>query len=835
MGNPVSIKKDTIVYNATAFHVSENAMLENLLKKMPGMEVSSDGTVSVNGEKVDRITVGGKTFFFNDPTMAVKNLPAKIVEKIKVIDKKKEEAEFIGVATKDDKEKVMDVELKEEYKKGWFGNAKFSGGAPLASSEDKDAMGTPDFLFNGNALLAGYNEKDQLTILGSGKNFTNDETVMVYSDFNSDETDPLASKKGLETAAQAGANYNTSRIKGFDSNVSVNYIFTQKDAREKSARTSFQQSAPDITTDSEYLGKGNNHRINAAIDIANEDDSKYLIIIRPTFAYTSKDSDLTNSSETSSGGEKKNSSVSLGTAHSDLFVTRTDFKFGIKDLGKERRSLTLSGSYNYRGIIGNSSELSITDYSSYSDRRHLLYDSRNYRNAAEGVLTYVEPLADKWDFQAKVTGCYIGSRLTKDAFSGDDGSRNDYYSAISNNDDWLLRERLLMQWKNDNTTALFGAQLDQEQNVTFSRSLGKESTVGKEKWVFNWAPYAEIEWKKDNTSLTFDYGGRSKTPSGALIVPTLDVSNPVQMTAGNTYLRPSFSHYCYFGFRSSNPQRYSFINVSLQGNLSTNEFVYASWFDADGNRYAVPVNSRDPGVSSQLNVSYSTPLDKEKHFSFSLYGFARCSFNTSYQATSLLPGLDKDNFNYDEFMSAFWGNADGDLFYSGASGFARSRTNTITYDIHPSFEYKLDNFSAELSAGASNTITKYTLNPDADINSWDFEVNGNVLYSAPKGWEFETFANYYFYRGYSAGYGEPEFIWNIGISKQIKAVSLSLRVNDILNQRKALSRTATEDYVQDVYRNVIGRCFLVGISLNFGKMNAKNNERAQDAMWNMMF
>lgn len=89
LGNPVTIRKDTMEFNATAFHVGENAMLEDLLKKMPGMEVAPDGTVTVNGEKVDKITVGGKTFFFNDPSMAVKNLPAKIVEKIRVIDKKK--------------------------------------------------------------------------------------------------------------------------------------------------------------------------------------------------------------------------------------------------------------------------------------------------------------------------------------------------------------------------------------------------------------------------------------------------------------------------------------------------------------------------------------------------------------------------------------------------------------------------------------------------------------------------------------------------------------------------------------------------------------------------
>ena len=107
IGNPIVIKKDTIEFNASSFRVGENAMLEDLIKKMPGMEVSSDGSVTLNGEKIDKITVGGKTFFFNDPTAALRNLPAKIVEKIKVIDKTKDAAEASGIVTKDDKEKVM--------------------------------------------------------------------------------------------------------------------------------------------------------------------------------------------------------------------------------------------------------------------------------------------------------------------------------------------------------------------------------------------------------------------------------------------------------------------------------------------------------------------------------------------------------------------------------------------------------------------------------------------------------------------------------------------------------------------------------------------------------
>ena len=97
VGNAITVKQDTIEYNASSFKVGEGAMLEDLLKKMPGMEIGEDGSVSVNGEKVNKITVGGKTFFFDDPNAALKNLPAKIVDKVKVIDKTKDEAQGTAI------------------------------------------------------------------------------------------------------------------------------------------------------------------------------------------------------------------------------------------------------------------------------------------------------------------------------------------------------------------------------------------------------------------------------------------------------------------------------------------------------------------------------------------------------------------------------------------------------------------------------------------------------------------------------------------------------------------------------------------------------------------
>ena len=142
-------------------------MLADLLKKMPGIKVGSDGSVKVNGESVNRITVDGKTFFQKDPGLAVKTLPAKIVDKIQVIDRAKDDAEFSGVGTKADQEKVMDIMLRDEYQKGWFGNVKLSGGADL-NGKDSD-KGNGAALFNGNAMVSHYSPKDQTILLASAK------------------------------------------------------------------------------------------------------------------------------------------------------------------------------------------------------------------------------------------------------------------------------------------------------------------------------------------------------------------------------------------------------------------------------------------------------------------------------------------------------------------------------------------------------------------------------------------------------------------------------------------------------------------------------------------
>lgn len=838
IGNAIAVKNDTLIYNTSAFRVGENAMLEDLLKKMPGMEVAPDGTVMVNGEKVDKITIGGKTFFFNDPAMVVKNLPAKVVERIKVIDKKTDEAEFSGVSTKDEKEKVMDLELKSEYQEGWFGNAKLHSGFPI-KGEDANELSIGDkALFNASAMAAYYNEVDQITLLANGKNV--DEygggSVSVYT--GTDDIDSFAGREGIITSAQAGVNYNTERIGGMEMSSNVAYNFSNKDAREKSHRTSFQSIDSDIETDTEYNGIGTDSRLSANIILKNKDTERFLFNINPTFYYTARERNESYNSATTFGGGLLNSSQSSALSHTNVFNTRTSWNLGVQNLGKDNRSITFAGNFTYRNKAGNSSDYSITDFGELSDIKNLMYGTAVNYLATEGILSYVEPISTNWSLQTRFTACYISQGDDISAFNGIDGSANDNYSSYSRNQDLLLRERLLMQYEKDNAKAVFGLQIDQENVKITSKHLGVENITGKGNWTLNFAPYADVELRMDNAYITIDAGGRTEAPIGSLIIPTLNVTNPTQITTGNIYLKTGFQQNLNFRFRRNNPKTFSYVNARLRGGITHNGLVYASWFDKNGVRYAIPVNSKSPSYNVSGSFDYRRPLNEKKTLTLSISPMAGYTNSSSYQSKSRLSGLDKANFDYGKTMKWFWGDADGNVFYSGESGFAESKTNVLDYSLTIDVEYEIGNFYIMAGGFANNIISRYSLDESADNNIWTFITYGELLWFNEKGWEVTTDYVFNFYRGYSPGYGTPEYIWNARISKEIKAVTLSLSVSDILNQRRSYLgqiRKTSAEYVEDSYFNVMGRCILLGVSFNFGKMNAKNNSKVQSAIRQMAY
>ena len=832
IGNPVVVKKDTIEFNASSFRVGENAMLEDLLKKMPGMAVGEDGTVTLNGEKIDKITVGGKTFFFNDPTAALKNLPAKIIDKIKVVDKAKDEAAASGIVTKDDKEKVMDVELKDEYSKGWYGNAKLGGGATLTPDNDSRLIDDRGLLYNGNAMVTGYTEKDQVIFIGNAYNATAPgETFSYYG--NGDSASDFGSIQGLNSAAQAGVNYNTTRIKGMESTLNVNYKNNGKVSRKESSRTAFQEDGPDVVTEGGYDAAGRQNTVNASVEIKAKENEKYYLFIRPDVGYTTESVSTANSSSTASDGVQMNSSESATTSSSGRIYTNGGIYAGLKQLGKKNRSINIGIEYGYHDTRKDSHETSVVTASGQDTRKDIFYDT-DIRDFSGGLrFSYSEPLADRWTASATVLSRIFLNTDIKNA-SNPDGTYNEYYSSGTESRYLSERGSLAVQYSNDTSTVQFGVRMESVMNEIKAKSMGVETVTGKGEWLTNWAPFMSYQYQKGSNMIYAGYYGQASQPTGSSITPALNISNPVQITAGNIYLKPSFTHGLYCSFSGSNRETFSFFNAYMSSSMTTRSTVYASWIDGAGIRYAVPVNSQKPQSRAYMGASYNRPLGKERKFTFSASGYFNFTGSHSYQAKQSLEGLNLQTFDYNDFMQDFWGGADGNRFYSGESGFGESRTNTFNWAAELQMKYSIEKFDATLSASTNNRISRYSLDPTANMNTWSNLIKGNILYHPGKGWEIGTNLGYRFYYGYTNGFGKPEWQWDANISKSIKSVTLGLKMVDILNQTRSLQRTVSAEYMEDVYSNVLGRFFIFSVSFNFGKMNAKKNKNVEGAMWNLM-
>ena len=234
-----------------------------------------------------------------------------------------------------------------------------------------------------------------------------------------------------------------------------------------------------------------------------------------------------------------------------------------------------------------------------------------------------------------------------------------------------------------------------------------------------------------------------------------------------------------------------------------------------------------------LSANYTTPLDAKKIWTLSLNGGLSFGSYTNYLAQGVLPALDKDQFNYSEFMADFWGNAAGDRFYSGQSGFAETTTQTYTPNLGVNIRLNQDRYSVRVGVSAGGRLGRYSNKPEANMNTFSGRVYAEGSYTTKHEFEFQTELGYQMYAGYAEGYNRPELQWDASITKSIGAFNLSLQLKDILNQTRNLSHTITANYQEDTYRLVMGRYFLIGVKWNFGKMNAQHSQRAQSAAFNM--
>lgn len=857
IGNPIEVRQDTIIFNAASFTVGENQMLEDLLKRMPGMEVSKDGTVKYNGESIQKITVGGKTFFFDDPKMALKNLPAKVVDKVKVIDKVSDSEQFTGVAT--DREKVMDLEFKQEFQKGWFGNATVGAGTTLAGTRKDEMIDNRGFLYTGNAMVSGYNDKDQLVVVGGAYNapLDNDGGVIVIRSSEDEGSVVIGggmADGGIQTYRQAGANYNTMRIKGMETTAAANYNHSFIDSRSRSERNTFITGGNDIFTETENKNFTSGDNVKVNFEIKNTERKKFLFSFEPVFRYSGTKTERynENSSRQRGDGLHLNSATASNYGESRQFSHNASFTFGIKGLGDKRRNITLSGYYSLSDQSGDNREFSQTFLQDPAApaTRDLFYMSGTRNYSATARLSYVEPLAEKWTLSFNLNSNGTWRNYGKDAFERSAGQagfnasvldkkdytrKNDYYSSSTDNRYILFYEILQLQYKKNATSLQFGAQMQETLNETRARSLGHDTETGLGEWLLDWSPYFNLRWMKQQRNFNFSYSGRSIRPTVTRQLPVLDISVPTRLQLGNIYLRPAYSHSLSSSIYSNNPQKQLLFNLFMDLSLNQRQTVTASWFDEDGIQYAIPVNSAKPSLRGTLYAGSQIPLTKDKRLRLSASLSGTINRAVSYQNTRHIEGVDVDAFDYARFMESFWGDERGEHFYSGKSGFSESITNSLQLSPRLGINYRGNSFNAGLRGTTTFQQAHYSLDSAADTRTWSNQILFDTEWTTPHGWELGTEANYNFFKGFPSGYNDPYLMWNVKVTKNIKQFAIGIHLNDVLNSTRSTRHIANENYVEDMMYNQLGRHFFLTLKWNFGKLNAAKSRKASNAAMDMMF
>lgn len=831
VGTPMEMKGDTLVYNASSFRVMSNDNLADLLKKMPGVEVGEDGTVKVNGKEVSKITVGGRTFFLGDNKATLDNLPARIVDKVKVIDKESESAEFTGI--KGDKEKVMDVELKEEYKSGWFGNAKLSGGATASGKDDNGFKERKDLLFSGSAMVSAYGEKNQLTTIANGYNFMAPGSGMLVM-YDGNESDvPSLPYNGMHRRWQVGTNLNSDVIKGFTTDASVVYSSENVDKRSRTDRTSFKEDG-DLFDTSGEVENGNLDKFSVRAEFKKKNRKKTSLYFEPYFSWYDYNNTSTGNTQSLMEGVERNRSVSNTFSKKSGISTGGDLSAGIKKLGKDKRALTLDLDYTLSANDGKSTEYSKTTFASSGkeDIRDLIYDKDGSYSDIGGSLKYVEPFGKNWALSATLSSRYSVRKSTSEA-SNADGSANDYYSSVSDNYYFSNEGQLLAQFNKGKTNVQFGGQARLYKNENYARSFGLDTKTGVDEWQTTLSPFVNVRYSDKNNNVYFRLSSRTARPSSASIVPTFNIVNPTRITAGNIYLKPVTTESATASYRGSwGKARF---NGWMFGDYSSNSQVSAIWFDKNSIRYSIPVNTRKPSYTYSTDFNFFTPLSKDGKLQLSVSGGLAINRSVSYQSKGSLDGIDLDSFDYTGFMDNFWGDASGDRFYSGQSGFQESLTRILRTDLSIELTLNLERFSVQLAPAVNNSRSRYSLDSRANTNYWETFLSISPSYTSPHEFEFQSDFSYVILRGYGSGYDDDYVRWNLSVGKNIKSFNITLTAQDLLDSAKSLRRTVQDDYVQNSYTNVLGRRIILSFTWNFGKMDASKSGAAQNAMWNMAY
>ena len=843
IGNPIIVKKDTIEYSASSFKTTDNDMLEELLKKLPGVEVDSDGTITANGQTISKIMIDGKEFFLDDPQMATKNIPAKIINKIKVVEKKSEQAEFTGIDDGEE-EHVIDLSIKPGMMDGWFGNLMAGGGHDVPDKgyyTDGLTPGKDGWRYQAAGMLGQFKKKSQISIILNANNTNN----RGFNDMSSSMMQTMRGargmgrgvggwgRNGITTSWMAGAN---GAFDLLDDNMELNanYMYggSNRYVEEKSSVMTYNSDGSVRVEENSgaNFSRSDGHRFGVRIDHKFSENTS--VLFEPRFNFGTGDfMEFNNLS--ASDGDVSNSGVSMNSGYNKNW-TASGFLLFRQKLGKPGRTLSAMLNYNFSNNILNGLNQSLT--STYkvdsfdSEFINQRYDSNSKNSSFSARVVYTEPLGHDFYLEANYSYSYNISKNLKKTFNGGNNyySSTDsgypggifYYDISGETFDPVYSNDILNRYVNQSGGLTFMYQKE-KLRAQLGASLRPTNTHNEtngeayDSKVLNWSPEAMLSYDiNDNTMVRMFYFGRSSQPSTSQLMPVPDNSNPLNVSLGNPYLLPYFNHNIRGMFGYTNRETFTSIHGRIGGSLVQDGIVNAQWYDDNNVQYSMPVNGPISG-SADANLMINSPFGRNSKFSIFSMTFARYNESSSYIGKSGTFNTDdyydseNAEFDYETFMNMF--NADSDKY------FTKNKTQSVSFTQRLRFTFRSD--LVELNVGGRTRFSKswYTISSSNKPATWNNQVDFSMNWTLPGGFGLVSDLDYNWYDGYTTPQ-EDEFVLNAEITKLLfkSKFTLSLKAYDILNQSKNLSVSDSTNKHTETWNNTLGRYIILSLTYRFG-------------------
>ena len=784
----VTLKADTFMYNASAFRTPEGSVVEELVKRLPGAEVSDDGTIKINGKEVKKILVDGKEFMTGDTKTALQNLPTNIIERIKAYDQQSDLSRVSGIQDGEE-ETVLDFGIKRGMNKGIMANVDLAAGT-----------------------------KHRYSGRGMGAVMQNDTRVMLFARANNvnDMGFPGGGgggrwgqqRQGLNAAKMLGVNFNYEKKDKLKFDGSIRWNHSDGDQLSRRASQQIYDASTTVFSNSRTQNFTRSNNWNGQMRIEWQPDSMTNILFRPTFRYNSNDGlDLSEEATFDKDpyqsvvnpldelynlinlGIVKNSREQNNVSYSDSKNLGGMLQFNRK-LSSTGRNLTLQFNGNWSEGESRSINDSYVRFfqlakdSSYNTRRYSLTPTKNWNYRAR--ITYSEPIfrqvylqfiyqfrydytrndrstydfskvpviGNLWEPEYRSWDAYLQPYMPIEPYRDSDLSRFSEYKNYTHNIELMLR--IVRKTFNFNV----GVRLVPQKSHFLQDYQGHHADTTRT--VTNITPTLDFRWKRSEVSqLRVQYNANTSQPSMSDLLAIRDDSDPLNIREGNPGLKPSFTQNLRIFYNNYTQRRQRSIAAWLGLNTTSNSISNKVTLDkTTGARITRPEN---------INGNWS--------------GYAGMVFNTAIDTAAFFNVNSFTNVGYNHYV----GYASVDL----NSESQKSVTNSLNLNERLAASYRNEWIEVELNGSVGYTRSRNDLQENNNLDTWQFSYGGMIGVTAPWGTALTTNMNMQSRRGYSdASLNTNELIWNAQLSQSFlkgKPLTISLQLYDILHQQSTLS------------------------------------------------